>query len=375
MADDYLPAWLTTEQACALLEAKAGGTWTMQRLLEYGLWPSVWLDWSPDAPAELFGDRREEFQAPFCFASDTQRLAFDGTALLTMTFRPSDGGLFRFKPGLKVELSALRFAREAVMRTATRLREEKAGRGRSPKWAVWSNVPTIQVWEGVALSLDIEPKSVLWTQDGWMEGPDKIFTEEGEDFDGRILVAERNVSPDGPLVPQGPASVGGPGRCSVSAVAFVSWASRIGWSMPGEMLSWSFDLASGEPVELLPEGGAARGAESVSNRAADGPAPLTTGAMAAAFAGCAYKGLRDGSESAWAKRLGSPAGWMEGARVNRGAPGLGASLWNPVHFALALRGRGVRLGELDRCFRDTYALRSWQATWESRLRKSEHSDK
>jgi hypothetical protein len=286
MADDYLPAWATTEESCAWLASTAGGEWTLRRLLDYGLRPSAWLDWSPDLPAELFGDRREGFEAPFCFAGDTQRLAFDGNAQLTMTRRPSDGAIVRFTPGLKVELSALRFAREAVMRTATRLREEKAGKGRPPKWAVWRNVPTIKVWEGVALSLDIEPKSVRWTRDGWMGGPDKIFTEEGEDFDGRILVAERNVSPDGPLVPQGPAEVGGPGRCSVSAAAFVSWASRIGWSMPGEMLSWGLDLASGEPVELPLEGGSARGAKSVFGRAADGLVPLTSGEMAAALGAC-----------------------------------------------------------------------------------------
>lgn len=122
MVDDYLPEWATAEEACDWLARTLGETWTLPRLLEHGIRPSVWVEWSPNSPAELFGDRREGFRAHFSYPGDTQRLAFDRTALLTMTVRPWDGVPIRFSPGIKVVADDLRFAREAVQRVADRKR-------------------------------------------------------------------------------------------------------------------------------------------------------------------------------------------------------------------------------------------------------------
>ena len=76
--------------------------------------PSVWFDWAPEI-RELLGDRTEGFNAPFVFSGDTNRMAVDRTAKLTMTRLP-DGRLVRFTPGRDVAIADLRFAREDIER-------------------------------------------------------------------------------------------------------------------------------------------------------------------------------------------------------------------------------------------------------------------
>lgn len=82
----------------------------MPRLLETGLMPWFWLDYSRGWPA-IFGDRKEGYLAPMVFTGDTFRLEVDGTALVTMT-RTHDGTPMKIEPGIPVPLSDLRFRRE-----------------------------------------------------------------------------------------------------------------------------------------------------------------------------------------------------------------------------------------------------------------------
>lgn len=105
----YLPKWTTTDEACAWLEEQTGESWPIARLLDSGLTPSVWLEYSPEAPKEIFGDRYEGFLAPLLFGGDTNRMANTRSGLLTMTRLPN-GLLSRFSPGIPFGLSELRYS-------------------------------------------------------------------------------------------------------------------------------------------------------------------------------------------------------------------------------------------------------------------------
>lgn len=108
-APHYLPKSATADEACAWLEEQTGESWPLARLLESWLTPSVWLEYSPEAPKELFGDRHEGFLAPLLFNGDTNRMAHTRSGLLTMTRLPN--GLFcRFSPGIPFDLSELRYS-------------------------------------------------------------------------------------------------------------------------------------------------------------------------------------------------------------------------------------------------------------------------
>lgn len=109
-----LSTWSTIDECIAWLQAETGVAWSLPAILERGAMPSVWFDWAPEI-RELLGDRTEGFNAPFVFSGDTNRMAVDRTAKLTMTRLP-DGRLVRFTPGRDVAIADLRFAREDIER-------------------------------------------------------------------------------------------------------------------------------------------------------------------------------------------------------------------------------------------------------------------
>jgi len=115
---DYLPKAATIEQACDWLAKQTGSAWSLARLLECGTKPWFWLDYSTDAPKEIFGDKTEGYLAPMIFAGDTHRLELYGEfALVTMT-RTHDDNLFKLTPGMRLDLSEIRFKRESLERVA-----------------------------------------------------------------------------------------------------------------------------------------------------------------------------------------------------------------------------------------------------------------
>lgn len=87
------------------------------------LMPSVWIDWSPDAPKEVFNGRTEGYLAPILFQGDLGRLEIIGDALLTMT-KTSDGQIIQMTPGLPISADELRFKREDLERLAKKLNNE-----------------------------------------------------------------------------------------------------------------------------------------------------------------------------------------------------------------------------------------------------------
>jgi hypothetical protein len=105
---DYLPEWATADEATAWLEKRTGEPWPLPRILEEvqpGL--SVWLEFSPSLPHDVFQGRTEGFLAEIVFHGDVRRLAVARDGLLTMTRRP-DGALLSITPGAPFDVGDLR---------------------------------------------------------------------------------------------------------------------------------------------------------------------------------------------------------------------------------------------------------------------------
>lgn len=117
---NYLPNLATVPEVCEWLATQTKEQWTLARLLERGLMPWVWLDYTPGWP-DIFGDRTEGFLAPMMFFGDRTRLAAVGTdARITRTKLPS-GDLLRITPGIHASIDELRFLRADITRLAGKL--------------------------------------------------------------------------------------------------------------------------------------------------------------------------------------------------------------------------------------------------------------
>jgi hypothetical protein len=109
----YLPKHANIEQACLWLTAKTGDAWTLPRILEHGLTPHFWIDFTPGVQP-LFDQRVEGYLSSMVFAGDLQRLEADGGDALVNMFTAANGALVKAEPALRVPFSELRFLREDV---------------------------------------------------------------------------------------------------------------------------------------------------------------------------------------------------------------------------------------------------------------------
>lgn len=111
----------TTDEACAWLAQQTGTAWTLASLIESGLIPYVWLDYSADYP-ELFGDATGGYPAPIFYEADTKRLA-EGSedVLITFTKDADKIAIQLAAPGLRAPLHALRFLQKDIAGLANKL--------------------------------------------------------------------------------------------------------------------------------------------------------------------------------------------------------------------------------------------------------------
>lgn len=132
MTAPYLPKVATLEQAQAWLEHETGEQWPLARLIEQtAIMPWVWLDYSAEAPPEVFAGRLEGYLAPMLFAGDTKRLAAGADdAVITMT-EAADGRLLQMA-GMRCPLSDLRFMADDLRENA-RLASNPSAKNESPK--------------------------------------------------------------------------------------------------------------------------------------------------------------------------------------------------------------------------------------------------
>ena len=75
-------------------------------------------------------------------------------------------------------------------------------------WKLWTSVPTVALWEAVALVLEIDPRSLEASPHGWMAGPGRgpffeprSFSSKTKraDFDTALSFAERAAMVAGPI--------------------------------------------------------------------------------------------------------------------------------------------------------------------------------
>jgi hypothetical protein len=125
MTSPALPNRATTEETCLWLSGQTGTPWNLARLLENGLTPYVWLDYSDDL-ADLFAEGITGYAAPIVFIDDTQRLAAGSDDVLIRFTRDSDRLAIKLKePGIRKPLDALRFFQRDVAKLADELLHPK----------------------------------------------------------------------------------------------------------------------------------------------------------------------------------------------------------------------------------------------------------
>jgi hypothetical protein len=122
---------------------------------------------------------------------------------------------------------------------------------RTSDWRVWREMRAPQLWQCVALSLNINPFKVGTNDDSWYGTP--LIFYESQEFQDRLDTACAIFGRDG--VPANP-------RRPVSLHSFAALVRRLGWVAPPELLlmadeqktSTAEGRASGEPPEspLLP---------------------------------------------------------------------------------------------------------------------------
>jgi hypothetical protein len=103
--------------------------------------------------------------------------------------------------------------------------------GREPNWSKWQNVPEIELWEAVALSLNIDPSKIKDRPIGGIH----IFADVQE-FEDRLFVAKRNVGP-GKSLTIAVINAMAPANTLVPIPIFVSWALSMQWEMPEQLAS------------------------------------------------------------------------------------------------------------------------------------------
>jgi hypothetical protein len=118
MTTTTLSSWATTEETCLWLSEKTGLNWKLARLLEHGLTPHVWLDYSEEYSG-LFAEGIKRYPAPIFFVEDIKRLSDGGPDVLIRITRDSDRISFKLKePGISRPLDALRFFQRDIQQLA-----------------------------------------------------------------------------------------------------------------------------------------------------------------------------------------------------------------------------------------------------------------
>jgi hypothetical protein len=116
---------------------------------------------------------------------------------------------------------------------------------RAPNWRIWKHVPEVKTYEAVALSLNIDPDKIRHSPHSWMA--DERLFDEGEEFQERLFVVERNLEMLGVINltdvqyrDEDPI---------IRLRKFAAWAVTIGWVLPSELT----ELAAAESRSAIPD--------------------------------------------------------------------------------------------------------------------------
>ena len=61
-----------------------------------------------------------------------------------------------------------------------------------PNWKKWKYIPDVPIWQGVALSMNIDPKHIGRSPEGWLAGEDEILAKSLE-FKERLDLVTSNI--------------------------------------------------------------------------------------------------------------------------------------------------------------------------------------
>jgi hypothetical protein len=101
---------------------------------------------------------------------------------------------------------------------------------RDPDWSVWRNLPKVQVWQAVALSLGVDPSAI------GSYGVTRVLANKiGPDlheFRKRLLVAEANLGLSFMDMDLGRPVAGPKAMRDIMLSQFASWVVTTGWQLP-----------------------------------------------------------------------------------------------------------------------------------------------
>jgi hypothetical protein len=136
----------------------------------------------------------------------------------------------------------------------------------TPDWSVWRPLRKVKVWQGVALSLDVEPTTIrheslesakrldTWARLGGFQASIYIPVTEGalllgyriaREFNQRVAAAMCELEALGSHPIEDSASVPN-ADCDVSLPTFAAWVVRLGWSVPPEFAALAQSNPKGE---------------------------------------------------------------------------------------------------------------------------------
>jgi hypothetical protein len=102
---------------------------------------------------------------------------------------------------------------------------------RTPNWLKWGAVPVVKIWEGVALSLDIDPDSI---DREYSSKAEATITKAIGQYGDRLFVATRNVRRH-PMLQPVALEVCPSEELTVKLSDFASFAMSLGWEIPSQL--------------------------------------------------------------------------------------------------------------------------------------------
>jgi hypothetical protein len=122
-------------------------------------------------------------------------------------------------------------------------------------WHYWRNMQEVKIWQACILSLNIDPDSMEFDRDGWMdataEAPhirrESFYSpQDCEQYRKRVNLLRSNISKPEHFSP-GAINMGNPNLSGVRLAEFAAWAVHIGLSIPSEL-----ELLSRSPTPEKP---------------------------------------------------------------------------------------------------------------------------
>lgn len=231
------------------------------------------------------------------------------------------------------------------------------------RWAVWRALPHAQLWQAVALSLNLEPNQTMLDQVA--RAPSR-FSRPGlpVEFFDRLEVCQRALSTAGPIKPQGPLYAGmlqNP-RCDVLVSEVAAFLVRAEFTVPDEMRELPPFIADAEPAASKP---VAATVTRLALPSEERPPPLTTPEIADAF-----DGIDGQTAKQWSDKLGDVNNhqWLVGARALKVKAPKPATWW-PIEFAELLLAREASAESLNRAFSTKPKLKPWMLLWQEKRRE------